>query len=88
MHWAREVGKMNGMVVVTKRSEVAYGRVTRLILCCERSGVYRDSRKNKDLLKPKKRRASVLSVTNTLADGNHGIRSIVALGDGDDAIVK
>ena len=49
MQWARDTGKRNGLVIVTVTSDNGVnGRTPRLTLGCERSGYYRDRRKNKD----------------------------------------
>ena len=49
MKWAHDTGKRNGFVIVTICSDNgATGRTPRILLGCERSGKYRDRRKNKD----------------------------------------
>lgn len=47
--WAQEVGKINGFVIVIKTSDAGgQGKKPRIVLACERSGYYRDTRKNKE----------------------------------------
>ncbi|KAL7263471.1 hypothetical protein ACSBR1_001595 [Camellia fascicularis] len=46
--WARDVRRINGLVIVVKKSDVSgtHRKKPRLTLACERSGYYRDTRKN------------------------------------------
>ncbi|KAL7206120.1 hypothetical protein ACSBR2_018931 [Camellia fascicularis] len=48
IRWARQVGRRNGFVIVVQKSDGGgiRGRKPRLSLACQRSGSYRDSRKN------------------------------------------
>ncbi|XP_028122576.1 uncharacterized protein LOC114319718 [Camellia sinensis] len=48
IRWARQVGRKNGFVIVVQKSNGGgiRGRKPRLSLACERSGSYRDTRKN------------------------------------------
>ncbi|XP_028085166.1 uncharacterized protein LOC114286245 [Camellia sinensis] len=48
IQWARQVGRRNGFVIVVQKSDGGgiRGRKPRLSLACERSGSYRDTRKN------------------------------------------
>ncbi|KAL7224361.1 hypothetical protein ACSBR1_025757 [Camellia fascicularis] len=55
IRWAHQVGKRNGFVIVMQKSDGGgiRGRKPRLSLACERSGSYRDTRKNS---RPKKKK--------------------------------
>ncbi|RWR74561.1 protein FAR1-RELATED SEQUENCE 2 isoform X2 [Cinnamomum micranthum f. kanehirae] len=53
--WARDVGRRNGFVIVIKTSTTGrHGKKPRIILGCERSGCYRNNRKNREVNTEKK----------------------------------